>query len=111
MLCESWRGIQGDLTYNPMTILGSDLTITISEGPTNPDGFTLLGSYRILLDNPGDENNDYNITYYATLSWRDIQPGLRELNVIVAWAQRDQGAGDFAGTDKSYSLTIYTLTI
>ena len=111
MLCENWRGIQGNLTYNPVTILGSDLTITISEGPKNPEGFTLLGSYRILLDNPNDGDNDYHITYYATLSWQDIKPGLRALNVVVAWAQRDQGAGDFASTDKSYSLTTYALTI
>jgi hypothetical protein len=111
ILCESWRGIQGDQTYDPTTSLGSDLTITYSDGPENPDDFTLLGSYEIILDNPGNEDNDYNITYYATLSWKDIQPGLRALNVIVVWAQRDQGVEGFAGTDKSFSLTIYTLTI
>ena len=110
MLCESWRGIQGDQTYDPITNLGSDVTVTDSEGPANPDDFTLLGSYEIILDNPGNEDNDYNITYYATLSWKDIQPGLRALNVIVAWAQRDQGIDGFAGTDKSFPLTIYTLT-
>ena len=111
MLCEDWRGIQGDLTYNPVTILGSDLTIAVSEGPAVPDGFASLGSFKILLDNPGDDEKDYHITYYATLSWQDIKPGLRALNVVVAWAQRDKGTGDFKSTDKSYSLTTYTLTI
>ena len=110
MLCESWRGIQGDQTYDPIANLGSVMTITASEGPANPEDHTLLGSYRIVLDN-NIEDDDYNITYYATLSWKDVQVGLRALNVVVSWAQRDLGSGDFASTDKTFPLTIYALTL
>lgn len=106
LLCENWRGIQGDLSYNPVAYLGSDITLTQDEGPEKPADFTLLGSYKIILD---DQDNDAEgADYFATLSWKDIQPGLRALNVVVAWAQRGQTG--FDNTDKTFTLTIYTLT-
>jgi len=113
LLCESWRGIQGDLSYNPITALNSELIITASEGPTCPEDFTSLGSYLIQLTDNNDEqeNNEYHISYYTTLSWKDIEPGLRMLNVIVSWAKQDTGKDGFANADKSFSLTIYTLTL
>ncbi|MBN1975135.1 MAG: hypothetical protein JW787_15945 [Sedimentisphaerales bacterium] len=110
LLCESWRGLQGDLDYDPITNLSSDFTISSDEGPSSPDGFTSLGSYLIQLGSNNDDRDEYHISYYTTLSWQDIQPGLRALNVNVAWAQRDTNTGyDIA--DKSFSLTIYTLTV
>ena len=112
LLCESWRGLQGDLSYDPITNLGSDLTINSSKGPECPEDFTSLGSYLIKLDkNDGQDDSEYHISYYATLSWKDIQPGLRALNVTVAWAQRDLSVGGYDSTDKSFTLTIYTLTL
>jgi len=110
LLCESWRGIQGDLDYNPITNLGADFTISSNEGPSCPDGFTKLGSYLIQLDGNNDQE-EYHISYYTTLSWQDIQPGLRDLNVNVSWAQRDNSDGGFDAADKDFSLTIYTLTL
>lgn len=109
LLCESWRGMQGDLSYDPIANLSSDLIISNDEGPLAPDGFTTLGSYLIMLGTDSDQS-EYKISYYVTLSWRDIQAGLRALNVNVSWAQRDTGTGGFEGTDKSFSLTTYTLT-
>ena len=110
LLCESWRGIQGDLNYDPISVLSSDLIISNSEGSESPEGFTSLGSYLIMLGNNNEqEENEYHISYYTTLSWKDIEPGLRMLNIIVSWAQRDTGGG-FENADKSFSLTIYTLT-
>jgi hypothetical protein len=106
ILCESWRGIQGSPSYNPITHLGSDITIVQSEGPNKPDDFTFLGSYRIVLDEQDDDANGAD--YFATLSWKDIKPGLRALNVIITWAQRGQRG--FENTDKTFTLTIYTLT-
>jgi Tfp pilus assembly protein PilE len=105
-LCESWRGINGDETYNPVTHLNSDLGITASSTivASQPSDFNLLGAYTILFDDERGVNR-----YMATLSWKDIQPGLRALNVNVAWAQREQVVSD-SGVDKSFSLTIYTLT-
>lgn len=106
MLCENWRGMQGDLNYNPIAQLGTDITLTQSEGPDCPDDFTLTGCYKIILDE--EDNDAEGADYFATLSWKDIQPGLRALNVIVAWAQRGQIG--FENTDKTFTLTIYTLT-
>lgn len=105
MLCESWRGINGDVTYNPVTHLGTSLDIAQSAtGPAKPLDFTLLGSYVIDLDEVHD------VTHYATLSWKDVQPGLRALNVTVAWAQRGPGQDGKETVDKSFRLTIYTAT-
>lgn len=105
-LSESWRGLNGDQTYNPVTHLNSDLGITASSSvvASQPSDFNLLGAYTILFDDERGVNK-----YMATLSWKDIQPGLRALNVNVAWAQREQVVSD-SGVDKSFSLTIYTLT-
>lgn len=105
MLCESWRGINGDLTYDPTTHLGADLTITqiVDDGPSKPEDFTLLGMYTVALDYVDSVN------YYMTLSWKDVQPGLRALNVVVAWAQRDRGQEGIENVDKTFTLTIYTL--
>lgn len=104
-LCESWRGINGSLTYNPITHFGTNLAITQSStGPEKPADFILLGSYAI------DVDNTHGVTHYATLSWKDVQPGLRALNVVVAWAQRGAGVNSPEVVDKSYKLTIYTST-
>ncbi len=100
MLCENWRGIGGDETYDPATSLDSALTITTSTGPAKPEDFTLLGSYTITLN---------GANYYITLSWKDVSTGLRALNVVVAWAQREQGVSSLNDADKSFKLTTYAL--
>jgi hypothetical protein len=109
-LCEGWRGVRGDPAYNPVVLLDSGLTVTAGEGPAKPEDFTLLGSYVVMFSDDAGVND-----YRATLSWKDIQPGLRALNVIVAWASREQAVDDkkVAGaiTDKSFALTVYTQTL
>ncbi len=100
MLCENWRGIGGVDTYDPSTSLGSALTITTSTGPAKPADFTLLGSYTITVN---------GANYYITLSWKDVSTGLRALNVVVAWAQRNQGVSSLNDADKSFKLTTYAL--
>ena len=109
MLCENWRGIQGDTSYDPADYLAEDMTMTFAqnEGPVNPEDFNLLGSFKIILD--AEENGAEGNDYYATLSWKDVQAGLRALNVIVTWAQRGQSG--FENTDKSYRLTTYVMTL
>lgn len=106
MLCENWRGIQGSLSYDPVAYLGPDLNVVQDKGPDKPDDFTLLGSYKIVMDEQKDDVEGTN--YYVTLSWKDLQPGLRALNVVVAWAQRS--VAGFENTDKLFTLTIYCLT-
>jgi Tfp pilus assembly protein PilX len=110
-LCESWRGVKGDQTFDPTALLSSDLQITTSSnGPDNPGDFNLLGKYIVVL------NYIESVNYNVTLSWKDIQPGLRALNVIVTWASRDQAVSSKNGQtvatpDKSFALTIYTQTL
>ena len=96
LLCESWRAVEGIETYDPVAHLGIDLEL--AENPDAPADFTVLGRYTVTL-------NDADV--YATLSWNDVDAGLRAINVTVAWAQRDSNAGD---TDKTFQLTAYTLT-
>jgi hypothetical protein len=100
MLCENWRGLGGMETYDPAAYLGSDLTITASSGPSEPADFTLLGSYTVTVN---------GANFFITLSWKDVSAGLRALNVIVAWAQREQGTSSLNDADKSFKLTTYAL--
>lgn len=108
VLSESWRGLYGDETHDPILLATSDMSIAKSSwiGHSAPVDFTLLGNYVIVLDN----DNPDGVNYYATLSWKDVQPGLRALNVNVAWAQRAAGANGTEDVDKSYVLTVYTQT-
>lgn len=108
VLCEGWRGLNGDETHDPTQLGNPNMSIAQSSwgGHSNPDDFTLLGNYAIVLD----EDNPDSVNYYATLSWKDVQPGLRALNINVAWAQRGVGAGGAENVDKSYVLTVYSQT-
>ena len=107
-LGESWRGIKGDVTLDPTELGSSDMEVSVSSwnGHEKPEDFTLLGNYVVVLD----EDDPDSVNYYATMSWKDVQPGLRALNVNVAWAQRGRGVDDTENVDKSFGLTIYTQT-
>ena len=94
LLCENWKGIKGDQSYDPVTQLGGELTITKSNGPKEPEGFNRIESYRIELN--GD-------SYYTTLAYKDIYGGLRALNVVVSWSPRDF-EGVYVDGDESYQL-------
>ena len=99
LLTESWRGVKGDETYDPIAHLGSDLVITTGNS-TTVEGFNLLGGYTVVA-------NGVNY-YYVTLSWKDVGTELRILNVVVTWIQRDQGQTGSSYADKSFKLTTYT---
>lgn len=107
LLCESWRGLNGDETHDPTQLGNSDMSIAQSvwAGHSKPADFTLLGNYVIVLHDGLDGAN-----YYATLSWKDIQTGLRALNIKVDWAQRAAGGDGAENVDKSYVLTVYAQT-
>jgi len=100
MLSESWRGMQGSETYDPVARLGGGMTMTVSEGPDAPESYTALGSYKIVLN---------DITFYATLSWKDISSTLRALNTTIVWAQRTHEQNSIDDSDKSFELTTYVL--
>jgi len=102
LLCENWRGISGDETFNPEDYWGQDLPVieVSSEGPDVPPGFTTAGNYTVEIN---------NVFYYVTMSWKDLYAGLRVLNVAVAWNQNGSGSGStaFADAEKSFKLTTY----
>ena len=103
LLCENWRGLGYDrtATFDPVTHLSSQMQIaTASAGPSYPSGFTPLGRYQVVAD---------NVRYLASLSWDDDAsvPGLRALNVVVGWAQRQVASDGNDEMDKTYSLTTY----
>jgi len=111
LLCENWRGRGYDrtITFDPVVHLTSDNLTVADSGGVGPDyasGFTPLARYEITMD---------GVHYWAALSWDDdvATEGLRALNVVVAWAQRQTGSDDntapvaAAGLDKTFRLTTY----
>ncbi len=98
LLSEGWNGVFGATNFNPVTAFGEQLTFTNSEGPEQPGGFTLLGKYRIEIDDVG---------YYATLSYKNIASELRALNIIISWDHSAKGDEAFGSVSKSYELTVY----
>lgn len=108
LLCENWRGVLGDETYDPVASFGSDLDITKSlyvteaeEEEYESDGFTFLGRYEIVVN---------NVNYYAILTWKDVDTELRALSVTIAWSQRGEIGASLADADKLFRLTTYTST-
>lgn len=98
LLCEGWSGRDGDTSFDPNATLSPDLNITADTGPSVPTGFTLLGSYKIIVD------GSY---FFTTLSWQDIDDDVRALNVTVNWDHCDRGTNTLADACKSYQLTAY----
>ena len=102
LLCESWRGLDGTETYDPIAYFGSHLAIeSASGGPSPSADFTLLGLYKITTP-------PRRTDYYAVLSWKDTSPGPRALNVVVAWDQRGSPTSGSGQAYKLFKLTTYT---
>lgn len=114
LLCESWRGVKGSETYDPVTHLGASLAVTalcetddvvmcLNDIAEIPQDFTVLGSYEVATSDG---------LCYPILAYKDIDAGLRVLNVVVAWPTRPQATDDsLCSTEYSYKvfkLTTYT---
>ena len=101
LLCESWSGVKGDENFDPTVYSETALTLTEISVPDSliPEGFVLLGAYEIQTG---------NVNYYAVLSYDDVSVGLRAMNIVVTWAQRQQSESSVADADKLFSLTTYT---
>jgi len=103
MLCESWRGTNEPNSFDPMQLASGDANCVLAIESSYvslevPSGFTVLGIYSIIIN---------DVDYCAVLSWKDVSSGLRALNVIVGWNQRDTGTGDYMYPDKLFKLTTY----
>ena len=98
LLSEGWNGARGAATFGPVSTFGYNIDISDSAGPDAPSGFTVLGSYKIMLE---------GVDYYATLSWQDLAADLRALSVVVNWDPAGQNTGSFEYAVKSYKLTTF----
>jgi hypothetical protein len=115
LLCDSWRGVGGDETYDPMAHLGTEMPLGVpdvndasfeafdylSYSAMAPEGFTELGRYKV-ASSQGD--------YYPVLSWQDVSSDLRALSVAVYWPPRDAGGNDpylKVQGFKEFKLTTY----
>jgi hypothetical protein len=100
LLSESWRGMQGSENYDPVSHLGAGLTISESDGPEAPMGYTVLGSYEILMN---------DMAFYTTLSWKDPSSNLRILNIVLIWARQNRGQNNIDESERTFRLTTYVL--
>lgn len=116
LLCESWRGSSDPNAFGAAQSLdlteflgsGSERvldTVDKDHGPYAAGEFTLLDHYEMKI---GTGDGDNTVSYWATLSWRDVSPGLRALNVVVAWNPRSSGS-DYSlnRTYRTFKLTTY----
>ena len=99
MMTETWRGLAGTETFDPVDSFNTELVIEAGSGPDEPNGFTLLGKYNVNLN---------GVEYYTALSYKDLNTSLRALNVQVEWEQRGTTDATADMSDKSFALTIYT---
>lgn len=99
LLCESWRGVGGIQTYDPLNDTGLGINITNASellAPEPPLNFTSLGNYQVVADNH---------TYYVTLSYFDIDSYLSVLNVKTQWPRSERAVNENTGVNKSLSLS------
>jgi hypothetical protein len=100
MMVETWRGVAGTATFDPVSSFSPDLTIEQDAGPSAPAGFSLLDTYRVRIS---------DVNYFTALSYKDINADLRELNVQVQWQQRGDADATAAEADKSFAVSAYVL--
>lgn len=106
LLCETWRGSADPNAFDPVSHMGTDMTIismTSYDGPGTPTGNRELGVYGITVN---DED------FRANLSWMDVSDGLRALSVIIVWDwdQQYQSTSSQIPPSKSFRLTTYVAT-
>lgn len=121
LLCESWRGLKGATDFDPTAYFGQELAITVDDGfsgfahmGSTSLTFNTLGSYQVMLN---------GMDYHIVLSWADINPSLRALNVVVGRLksnqrqnqasysyQDDPYAEPYTGDDDSEAYKLFKLT-
>jgi hypothetical protein len=94
VFCETWRGLGGDESFDPASYFSSEMTITNGSGPSKPADYTMLGSYEITIE---------DMDCKSTLSYKEVDTGLRALNIIVAWPNGN------TGQDKEFEITSYAV--
>ena len=104
LLLEGWKGTEGASDFDPVSVFGSEITITTSSiGPDvaqNKWGwdFDLLDQYVVEMD---------EVVYYVTLSWNDasfFEP--KVLNCVVTW-RNDYTQGQLEGHEPFIQYSAY----
>ena len=98
LLLESWRGVRGISSYDPLSDTGLGVTIIEASEEIAPDAplnFITLGCYKV---------TEAGVDYYITLSYFDIDSRLRILNSKMSWAV-DRNGDNQAGVGKTFDLT------
>jgi prepilin-type N-terminal cleavage/methylation domain-containing protein len=109
LFCESWRGTGGSTTFDPITYFGTALPVTDDSGfggfgtiGSETLTFNTLGNYQVVLD---------GIDYHVLLSWADINPSLRALNIVVGRlnrSSRNQAGFYETNPEEQYQLSEST---
>ena len=103
LLLESWKGQQGDTSFDPVGVFGGDMALqTSTVGPAAPDSvsLTLLDSYEMSLA---------GVYYYITLSYgQDTVAEPMVLNATVAW-RRDYIQGTLHGNEQRVCYSTYVV--
>lgn len=104
LLCETWRGTDDPNTFDPAASFKAELAITavdVHDAPRTPMGLNTLGTYSIVAN---------EVDYRSVLFWRDVQPGLRALSVIMVWDWDDVNySSSYYRENQSFKLTTYVL--
>lgn len=88
IFCNGWRGVCGSDTYDPITALSDIMDISYGYDWNPPDDeYYLFDCYDITLD---------DMTMTATLSYKDLDDGLRELNVSISYPFGNVGGATYA---------------
>ena len=100
MFCETWRGLKGSQTFDPLAYFPSEFNVLQPVSWTGtqhiePD-FTHLGSYKIRLQ---------KFKYGIVLSSKDISSNLRALNVVVEWPIAELGQ-----MEQKYTIRLTAFT-
>ncbi len=91
-LLHAWQGVNGDESFDPVTDLYPQMNISSGSSQNQPDGYNLLGKYDISKE---------QTVYHLTMSYKDIEDSIRQLNIQTSWSQND------TDNQKTLKLTSY----
>jgi type II secretory pathway pseudopilin PulG len=97
---ETWHGMDADLTFDPATTLPASLAPeTVLTGPAAPAGFTPITICHVSLD---------DTHYYVTLSYKERDPNLRVMSVVVGW-RPEYDAGVISASDETIAFETFAI--
>ena len=107
LLLEAWKGQQGDTTFDPTDVFGSEMSVQTSmigpDIPTNSMGvaLTTLGSYEVVVR---------SVHYYVALSYEDpsaLEPML--LNATIGW-RNNYTQGELEGDERFVRYSTFLVS-